>query len=74
MINTSIRRGQNFLLNHTGTKIPLIIMYAYLVGSTNMGMTLPIDNLVSIIRDFVRQISHVVDSQVDMFWNMSGMQ
>src|SRR3954447_1830110 len=63
VIHTSIRRGQNFLLNHTSTKIPLIIMYADLVGSTNMSMTLSIDSLVSIIRAFVHQISHVVDSQ-----------
>jgi len=61
--HTSIRRGQSFLLNHTSTKIPLIIMYADLVGSTNMSMTLSKDNLVSIIRAFVHQISHVVDSQ-----------
>jgi ferritin-like metal-binding protein YciE len=27
MIHTSIRRGQNFLLNHIGSKIPLIIVY-----------------------------------------------
>jgi adenylate cyclase len=63
VIHTSIRRGQNFLLNHTNTKIPLIIMYADLVGSTKMSMTLSIDDLVSIIRAFVHQISHVVDSQ-----------
>ena len=63
MIHTSIRRGQNFLLNHTSTKIPIIIMYADLVGSTKMSMTLAIDNLVSIIRAFAHQMSHVVDSQ-----------
>jgi len=32
MIHTSIRRGQNFLLKHTSFKIPLIIIYADLVG------------------------------------------
>ena len=62
MIHTSIRRGQNFLLKHTSSKIPLIIIYADLVGSTNMSMTLPVDNLVTIIRAFAQQISHVVDS------------
>ena len=62
MIHTSIRRGQNFLLNHISSKIPLIIIYADLVGSTNMSMTLPIDNLVTIVRAFAHQISHVVDS------------
>ena len=62
MIHTSIRRGQNFLLNHIGTKIPLIIIYADLVGSTNMSMTLPVDNLVTLIRAFAHQISLVVDN------------
>ena len=62
MIHTSIRRGQNFLLNHIGSKIPLIIIYADLVGSTNMSMTLPVDNLVTLIRAFAHQISLVVDS------------
>jgi class 3 adenylate cyclase len=59
MIHTSIRRGQNFLLKHTSSKIQLIIIYADLVGSTNMSMTLSVDNL---IRAFAHQISHVVDS------------
>jgi adenylate cyclase len=62
MIHTSITRGQNFLLKHTSSKIPLIIIYADLVGSTNMSMTLPVDNLVTLIRAFTHQISHVVDS------------
>ena len=52
IINTSVRRGQDFLLKHIGSKIPLIIIYADLVGSTKMSMTLPIDNLVTIIRAF----------------------
>jgi adenylate cyclase len=62
MIHTSIRRGQKFLLKHIGSKIPLIIIYADLVGSTSMSMTLPVDNLVTIIRAFTHQISHAVDS------------
>lgn len=62
MIHTSIRRGQNFLLNHISSKIPLVIIYADLVGSTTMSMTLPVDNLVTLIRAFAHQISLVVDS------------
>jgi adenylate cyclase len=62
MIHTSIRRGQKFLLNHISSKIPLIIIYADLVGSTSMSMTLPVDKMVTIIRAFSHQISHVVDS------------
>ena len=62
MIHTSVRRGQNFLLNHISSKIPLIIIYADLVGSTKMSMTLPVESLVTIIRAFAHQMSHVVDS------------
>src|SRR5215207_1163696 len=62
MIHASIRRGQKFLLNHVSSKIPLIIIYADLVGSTTMSMTLPVDNLVTIVRAFAHEISHVVDS------------
>jgi class 3 adenylate cyclase len=62
VIYTSVRRGQNFLLDHISTKIPIIIIYADLVGSTKMSMTLPIDNLVSIVRIFDYHISNVVDT------------
>src|ERR687898_2913850 len=62
MIHASIRRGQKFLLNHVSSKIPLIIIYADLVGSTRMSMTLPIDNLITIIRAFTHDISYAVDS------------
>jgi adenylate cyclase len=62
IIHTSVRRGQSFLLNHISSKIPLLIIYADLVGSTKMSMTLPLDNLVTIIRAFAHQMSHVVDS------------
>jgi adenylate cyclase len=62
MIHASIRRGQKFLFNHVSSKIPLIIIYADLVGSTTMSMTLSIDKLVDLIRVFAHEISHVVDS------------
>jgi adenylate cyclase len=62
MIHASIRRGQKFLLNHISSKIPLIIIYADLVGSTTMSMTLSIDKLVDVIRVYAHEISHVVDS------------
>ena len=62
VIHSSMRRGQNYLLNHISTKIPIIIIYADLVGSTKMSMTLPIDNLVSIVRIFDYHISNVVDT------------
>ena len=53
--NTSIKRSQDFLRKHVSSKVPLVIMYACLVGSTRMSMTLPAEKLVTIIRAF----SHV---------------
>lgn len=62
VIHNTVRRGQNYLLEHIRTKIPIIIIYADLVGSTKMSMTLPIENLVSIVRIFDYHISNVVDT------------
>jgi adenylate cyclase len=60
--NTSIKRGQDFLLKHVSSKIPLVIMYADLVGSTKMSMTLPVDKVVTIVRAFSHEMSSVVES------------
>ena len=60
--DTSIKRGQDFLLKHVFSKIPLVIMYADLVGSTKMSMTLPVDKVVTIVRAFSHEISSVVES------------
>ena len=60
--NTSIKRGQDFLLNHVSSKVSLVILYADLVGSTDMSMTLPPDKLVTIIRAFSYEMSSVVKS------------
>jgi class 3 adenylate cyclase len=72
VIHTSVRRGQNFLLDHISTKIPIIIIYADLVGSTKMSMTLPIDNLVSMVRIFDYHISNVVDNLVGYVLKYAG--
>ena len=60
--DASLQPGQEFLLNHVSTKLPLVIMYADLVGSTNMSMTLPADKLTTIIRAFTYEISQVIYS------------
>jgi adenylate cyclase len=60
--NTSIKRGQDYLLNYVSSKRPLVIMYADLVGSTKMSMTLPAEKLVTIIRAFVHEMSSVVET------------
>jgi adenylate cyclase len=60
--NTSIKRGQDYLLNYISSKRPLVIMYADLVGSTKMSMTLSAEKLVTIIRAFVHEMSSVVET------------
>ena len=60
--DVSLERGQKYLLNHVSSKIPLVIMYADLVGSTNMSMTLPADKLTTIIRAFTYEMSQVIYS------------
>jgi class 3 adenylate cyclase len=60
--DTSFQPGQEYLLGHVSSKIPLVILYADLVGSTNMSMTLPVDKLVTIIRAFTYEMSSVVSS------------
>ena len=60
--DTSTKHGQDYLLNYVSSKISLIIMYADLVGSTKMSMTLPVDKLVTIIRAFSHELSSVVEN------------
>ncbi len=59
--DTSVKHSQDFLLKHVSTKMPLVIMYADLVGSTQMSMTLPVEKLVTIIRAFSHEMSSVVE-------------
>ena len=56
-MSSSLKRGQDFLLNYVSSKIPFVILYADLVGSTNMSMTLPVDKVVTIIRAFAYEMS-----------------
>jgi adenylate cyclase len=60
--NTSIKRGQNFLLNHVDSKLCLIVMYADLVGSTKMSRNLPVEKMAKIIKVFSHELSSVVES------------
>jgi len=60
--NTSINRGQEFLLNHVDSKLSLVIMYADLVGSTKMSMDLPVERMAKIIKAFLHELSSVVKS------------
>jgi adenylate cyclase len=59
---SNLKPAQEFLLYHVNSKIPLVIMYADLVGSTKMSMTLPVDKMVTIIRGFSYEMSYLVHS------------
>src|ERR687898_942667 len=60
--NTSIKRGQDFLLNHVDSKLSLVVMYADLVGSTKMSMALPVERMAKIIKVFSHELCSVVES------------
>jgi len=60
--NTSIKRGQDFLLNYVDSKLSLVVMYADLVGSTKMSMALPVERMAKIIKVFSHELSSVVES------------
>src|SRR5215471_21538483 len=59
---TNLKYAQSFLQSHVNSKIPLVIIYVDLVGSTNMSMTLPVDKLVSIIRTFTYEMSSTIQN------------
>ncbi len=60
--NISIKRGQDFLLNHVDSKLSLVVIYADLVGSTKMSMVLPVERMAKIIKAFLHELSSVVKS------------
>src|ERR671931_860709 len=62
LYDSSLKDSQDFLFNHVNSKMSLVIMYADLVGSTNMSMTLPVDKMVTIIRAFTYEMTCIVRS------------
>ena len=60
--DSSLKDSQGFLLNYVNSKISLVTMYADLVGSTNMSMTLPVDKMVTITRAFIHEMTSAVRS------------
>jgi hypothetical protein len=60
--DSSLKDSQGYLLNHVNSKISLVVMYADLVGSTNMSMTLPVDKMATIIRAFSYEMTSTVRS------------
>ena len=62
LYDSSLKDSQDFLLNHVNSKLSLVIMYADLVGSTSMSMTLPVEKMVTIIRAFTYEMTRTVRS------------
>lgn len=60
--DSSLKDSQQFLFNYVNSKRSLVIMYADLVGSTNMTMTLPVDKMATIIRAFTYEMTSTVRS------------
>jgi len=60
--NTSIERGQRYLLQHVNSKIDLVIMYADIAASTKMSMTLPTEIFVTIVKAFSHELSSIIES------------
>ncbi len=58
---SNLRAAQKFLLDFVNTKVPLVIMYADLVGSTKMSMSLPVQSMVTIIRSFSYEMSNIIN-------------
>lgn len=49
--------ADSFLRAHLYHKVPMIVVYADIVGSTNMSLTVPVDTLSSIIQVFFQETS-----------------
>ena len=62
LYDSSLKDSQAFLFNHVNSKMSFVIMYADLVGSTKMSMTLPVDKMVTIIRAFTYEMTSIVRS------------
>jgi adenylate cyclase len=50
------------LLKHVSSKIPFVVMFVDLVGSTDMSMSLPAEKLVTVMTAFSREVSSVIES------------
>ena len=62
LYDSSLKDSQAYLFKHVNSKVSLVIMYADLVGSTNMSMTLPVDKMVTIVRAFTYEMTCIVRS------------
>ena len=69
---SNLRAAQKFLLDFVNTKVPLVIMYADLVGSTKMSMSLPDRSMLTIIRAFSYEMSNIIISSGGYVLKYSG--
>lgn len=52
--------AESFLRAHVYHKVPMVILYADIVGSTNMSLTIPVDTLSTIIQIFFQETSMTI--------------
>ncbi len=57
-----LRQTQKYLRKYANSKMCLAVLYADLVGSTNLCMTISVDKLATIIRAFTYEMSFIVQS------------
>ncbi len=65
--NTSIKRGQKFLLNNVDSKLSLVVIYADLVSLTQMSMTLPVEGMAKIIKAFTHELISTIRSIMNLY-------
>lgn len=57
---SNLKPAQDYLINFVNSKKSLVIMYADLVGSTNLSMSLPASRTVTIMRSFSFELSNII--------------
>lgn len=57
---SNLKPAQDYLFNFVNSKKSLVIMYADLVGSTNLSMNLPASRTVTIMRSFSFELSNII--------------
>ena len=69
---SNLRPAQEFLLDFVNTKVSLVIMYADLVGSTKMSMSLPVRSMVTIVKSFSYEMSNIISNNGGYVLKYSG--
>ena len=55
--DATVDESDAFLRNHVGKKLGMVVMYADLVGSTNMSLSLPEEKVAMVISSFAQEMA-----------------